>query len=237
MDRILKYGLMLIVLSLSACNGQISNPITSEHRARAEETFNATTFTTSLEQILLWHQTNNTEVVSALNPGIDEAALREKFADLSCRPPEELIELWAWHNGVNDSAHPFIWYHNFLSVEAAIAEYESLMANPLIGWPADWIPIFEFEGEWYFVECYEEPRKASPVGYFFLEDPDAIYAYVNLTKMLETSAIWFNQSAVIWDNDQQGMNEDLKALFEIHQALNEGARFPYSVSQTYPAAE
>jgi hypothetical protein len=160
---------------------------------------------------------------------MDRAALQEEFVDLPCQPTEELIELWIWHNGTHNSAHPFIWYHNFLSVEAAIAEYESLTANPLVGWPEDWIPIFEFEGERYFVECYEEPRKASPVGFFFQEDPDAIYAYSSLTKMLETSATWFNQSAVTWDSDQQGMNEDLQTLFEIHQALNEGAQFPYHV--------
>ena len=220
---------MLIVVSLSACNIHITNPITDEHRTRAEETFKPTTLTSSLEQILLWHQTNQTYIVPALNPGIDEAAIQQKFADLPCQPTEELIELWAWHNGTDDVAHPFIWYHNFLSVEEAIAEYESLTANPLIGWPEHWIPIFEFEGEWYFVECYEQPRQASPVGFFFLEDPDAIYAYSSLTKMLETSATWFNRNAVTWNSDQQGMEEDLKMLFEIHQALNEGAQFPYYV--------
>ena len=47
--------------------------------------------------------------------------------------------------------------------------------------------------------------------------------------MLETSATWFNRNAVTWNSDQQGMEEDLKTLFEIHQALNEGAQFPYHV--------
>ena len=38
-----------------------------------------------------------------------------------------------------------------LSVDAAVAEYESLTANPLVSWPKDWIPVFEFEEEWYFI--------------------------------------------------------------------------------------
>ena len=47
--------------------------------------------------------------------------------------------------------------------------------------------------------------------------------------MLETSVAWFDQNAVIWDVEEENMIEDLKKVYEIHQALNEGAQFPYYV--------
>ena len=55
------------------------------------------------------------------------------------------------------------------------------------------------------------------------------YTYLNLTKMLETSVAWFSQNAVTWDKDEEGMMDDIRQVFEIHQALNEGTQFPYHV--------
>lgn len=224
-----KYILILILAGLGACGPQLASPFREEHQAKAVETFNASNMITSLEQILQWHQTNQTGLPAAINPGKDRATIYEEFAALPCQPTEELLQLWSWHNGTRDVATPFIWYHNFLSVEKAIAEYKSLTRNPLIGWHENWIPVFEFEGEWYFVECYEEPRQASPVGHYFLEETEPYYVYLNLSTMLATSVAWFDQNAVIWDNEEQGMIEDLQKVFEIHQALNEGAQFPYYV--------
>jgi len=142
----LKYLLILILAGLSACGAQLANPFGDQQQAKALETFNASGMMTSLEQIVRWHQTNQTGLSTALNPGKDRAAIQEDFAALPCQPTEELLQLWAWHNGTRDTTTPFIWYHNFLPVEKAIAEYESLTGNPLIGWHENWIPIFEFEG-------------------------------------------------------------------------------------------
>jgi cell wall assembly regulator SMI1 len=225
----LKYVLILTLVSLSACGAQLTSPFRGEHQIKAEETFNDADMIASLEQILLWHQTNQTELAPALNPGKARSAILEEFADLPCQPTEELIQLWAWHNGTRAVATPFIWYHDFLSVEQAISEYKWLTKYPLVGWQENWIPIFDFEGEWYFVECSEEIRQASPVGFYFLEDTETVYAYTNLTRMLETSVVWFNQNAVTWDNEQQGMTDNLQKMFEIHQELNAGAHFPYHV--------
>ena len=53
--------------------------------------------------------------------------------------------------------------------------------------------------------------------------------HTDLSRMLETSAAWFDQNAVIWDKEELGMIEDIRQVFEIHQALNNGAQFPYHV--------
>ena len=229
MYKTFRYALLLIILGVSSCRGLVESPFTDTHRARAEDVFDDTVLSTSLAQILAWHQMNRTEIPDALNPGIDRASILAAFSDLHCQPTEELIQLWTWHNGTQYSPVPLIWYHDFLSVEDAISEYKQLTLNPLIVWGKNWIPIFSFQGEWYFVECYEEARVASPVGYLFLENTEVYYTYLSLTRMLETAAAWFQQGAVFWDNESWGLGDDIKEVFAIHQKLNEGAHFPYHV--------
>ncbi len=216
-------------MGLSACNSQNASLFSDQHRAKAEEAFNNGDMITSLEQILLWHQSNRTDIPAALNLAHSRATILEAFADGPCQPTDELLQLWTWHNGTKEVITPFIWYHNFLSVEEAKLAQERLTSNPLIDWHPNWIPIFEFEGEWYLVECYIDLRRASPVEHFFLENDEAFYVFLNLTKMLETSAVWFGQPAVTWDNEQQGMEEDSRKVFEIHQMLNEGTQFSYHI--------
>ena len=148
MSKMLKYGLMLVVVALSACSLRDASPFVDEHRAVAEKTYNAANMNETLEKILQWHQSNQTGLALALNPGKDREAILNEFKALSCQPTEELLQLWAWHNGTRDVIAPFIWYHNFLSVQAAMSTYQQLIKMPLIGWQKNWIPIFEFEGEW-----------------------------------------------------------------------------------------
>lgn len=231
--------LSLLILSLRCAPGLgsfigdgrwLDTPFSDEHRTVAETAYHRATLITALEQILQWHQTNDTQIPKALNSGQDKAAIKAALADLPCQPPEELLELWAWHDGTAGQEYlPFIWYHDFLSVEEALDDYESLMTLPGLKWQETWIPIFSFEGEWYFVECYPEPRLASPVGYYFLEDTETYYTFLNLTTMMATSAAWYKENAVRWNGERQVLEEDLKHIFEIYQQFNEGADFPYAV--------
>ena len=221
--------LILLLVSLSACGQSLNDPFTETEQAKANEDYTPSDMMTALDQILLWHQTNQTGLDALLNPGTEATAIDDEFSELPCQPTEELIQLWTWRNGTQAASTPFIWYHNFLSVEDALMEYQRLTGNPLIGWRENWIPVFTFEGEWYFVVCFEENQPASTVGYYSLEGTEAIYAYTSLTKMLQTAAELFAQKAVIWDVDNEGMSEDMKAVYEIHQRLNEGAQFPYYV--------
>jgi hypothetical protein len=114
-------------------------------------------------------------------------------------------------------------------LDNALASYQELAGNPFLGWQKDWIPVFTFQGEWYFVECYPEIRKASPVGYFFIEDRVTYYAFESLARMLETSAAWFERGAITWSLDEQGMVEDIRLMHKIYQQLNTGTQFPYYI--------
>jgi len=219
----------MTLFGLSSCNAISADPFTDEQRNKAVEVYSESALSASLEGILEWHQANRTEIPNVLNPGLDRDSIHTAFSDLGCQPTNELIQLWEWHNGTQYTPVSFIWYHDFLSLEDALSEYKYLTSNPLITWNKNWIPVFTFEGEWYFVECYEEARIASPVGYSFLEDTEVYYTYVSLTRMMETSAAYYDQGAVFWDSESWGLGDDIKEVFSIHQTMNEGAHFPYHV--------
>ena len=221
--------MLLVIFGLNSCSSLVKSPFTDIQRIKAAEVFDESELLASLEQILEWHQTNQTDVPAALNPGIERASILDAFSEFPCQPTEELIRLWEWRNGTQSTPVPFIWYHDFLSVEDSLSEYKQLTSNPLIIWNKNWIPIFSFEGEWYFTECYEETQIASPVGYLFIETQEPTYTYLSLTRMLETAAAWFNQGAVFWDNESWGLGDNIKEVFAIHQRLNEGAHFPYHI--------
>lgn len=229
MRKTVKLALFVLVFVLGSCSTLVEDPFTGEQRNQAESVFNKSALSDSLEKILEWHETNQTGISDALNPGADRTSIKNAITGLDCQPTEELIQFWEWHNGTHSSSVPFIWYHDFLSVEDAISENQQLTSNPLVSWRKNWIPIFSFQGEWYFVECYEEIRKASPVGYLFVETQEPTYTYLSLTRMLETSAAYYDQGAVYWDSESWGLGDNIKEVFSIHQKLNSGAHFPYHV--------
>ena len=229
MRKLFIYALLLFSLALNYCDMLVQDPFTEEQRDKADAIYDEFALSIFLEQILEWHKTNQTEIPGVLNIGIDRLSIQDAFTDLGCQPTEELIQLWTWHNGTQYTSVPFIWYHDFLSIQDAISEYKQLTSNPLIGWRKNWIPIFSFQGEWYFLECYEVIRDASPVGYIFIESQEPIYAYLSLSKMIETSATLFSQGAVFWDSQSFGFGDDIKKVFSIHQVLNDGTQFPYHV--------
>ena len=74
-SKMLKYVLILFLVTLSACSPQISSPFLNQYRSKAEETFNNDNMVSSLDQILMWHQTNQTEIPAAVNPGKERTAI------------------------------------------------------------------------------------------------------------------------------------------------------------------
>ncbi len=177
----------------------------------------------ALLEIERWHRDHGTGVT--LRPGLADDGLRALEAELECRLPDEVRSLWALRDG--EPTNGVIWYHRFLPAEEALAEWRSLQGNFFVRWPRSWVPLFEFEGEWYFAICDKEPRKASPVGYFFLEDEPRV-AYVSVTAMLETAAATLREGVVTW-NPAGTLDGDENAIAAIHARYNPGATFPYAL--------
>ncbi|MBT8398890.1 MAG: hypothetical protein KJO98_00300 [Rhodothermia bacterium] len=193
--------------------------------AAAEDAFDNQILLNGLDTILGWHQENATDIVDGLRPGLAVSRIDELLQDAGCEPTAEMRTLWSWRDGA-EAAAPFIWYHDFLSVDEAISQRRLLTGIPFSAWPSNYLPAFSFSGEWYGLHCGGDGRVAGPVLHYSLED-EARMTHVNLTTLVSQMAEALVEEAVVWENG--GMSEDIQAVYRIHQQHNPGYPFPYYV--------
>ncbi len=218
---IVAFGLGIV--SLCGCAGEF--PADALKLQAAEEAYDGELLVQSLDQIKAWHIANKTGVADVLGDGREPASIVAAFVETECRPTEELKSLWAWRDGETGPA-PFVWYHDFLSMEEALSEYESLLLNPLVQWDPQYVPVFSFEGEWYAAYCGKDVSNAGPVVHFFLQDEPRI-SHVNLTIFIAGMVEALRSGAVRWNSD--AMVEDIGKVYSIHQKYNPGYDFPYYI--------
>jgi cell wall assembly regulator SMI1 len=219
---------------LPACRMQaFSKPfnLTQQDIDRAENAYDGAKLTETLERILVWMKKNNPVVAAALKPGLTKSEIADKVSSLPFQLPEEVIALYQWRNGVReDCPGSFIWYHNFLSLDRAIHEYEGMNGLNLSGWHKNWFPLFDFEGEYYFVPCSKKKHSALPIGYYFLEETEATVCYTNLTTMMQTALECFETGAVFVEDKEKGiLRENIRDVKRIYEKHNPGLQFPYHV--------
>lgn len=215
--------LVLCSLAVTGCGADYKTP--NPAVGAAENAFDEQLLMDGLEEIIGWHLENETGLVDGLQPGLAPHRIDELLRDAGCEPTAEMQTLWSWHNGAKAVA-PFIWYHNFLPVEEAISQRRLLTGIPFSKWPSTYLPVFDFEGEWYGLHCGGDGRKAGPVLHYFLEDTPRI-THVNLTTLISHQAEVLETGAVTWRKG--GMVEDVQAVYRIHQHHNPGYPFPYYV--------
>lgn len=197
-------------------------PPTTEDRRRAAELADNARLLAAADRIREWHDENGTGL--SLNDAMSGSSALVATLEFGCDLPEELLALWRWRNG--ESSDVFTWYHRFLSLEDALAEYHALIRSPVYAWQPNWIPVFEFQEEWYFVECARTAVAGAPVSLYFSET-GPLYAYVNLTTFLDTMATAMARGAVRWENGAWQQDEGM--LKNIHDELNASGTFPYAV--------
>ena len=129
-----------------------------------------------------------------------------------------------WRNGENTDS--FIWYHRFLSIQKIISEYNDLTSEDWSLWNNNWIPLFEFQGEWYGVECNESQTVASPIVHYFVED-EPVVAYSSLTSYMKTIAKALKEKVIWWE--EGSWDSDVNRLIDIYNEFNSGTSFPYRV--------
>lgn len=199
--------------------------------SRAEDATNLDQLREGLERIEAWLKLNAPEADAALSPPLGAEELRRRLEPFPYPISEEMSALYQWRNGSkNRSNTPFIYYHDFMSVDRAIEEYRSLNRTGFItGWSGSWFPIFDFQGEYYFAACSPTKRKALPIRFYFNEDPETKVAYVNLTTMILTAADVYESGAVERGPNGGLVERDIRRIRDIHQGRNPGIAFPYAV--------
>jgi cell wall assembly regulator SMI1 len=191
---------------------------------KAEEGYDKKELLASLKYIELFHKLNKTGL--KLNASAKSQDIKEAEYVFGCVLPEELQVLWTWHNG--ESTDKFIWYHRFLSTTDSISQYRSLRLTGILSWKKNWIPVFEYQGEWYGVQCGDTTPKASPVIFYFTESGNAV-AYTNLTRYMQVMAQSMKSGGLKWKADW--WDDDVITVSKLHAELNPGIKFPYYVGK------
>ena len=83
--------------------------------------------TEGLKKIDLWLQVNMPELASELISGISRNEIKEQVQNLPFNLPNEVYELYEWHNG---NAERLIFRnYNFLALKTAISSYHEWLAQ------------------------------------------------------------------------------------------------------------
>lgn len=117
------------------------------------------------EQLADAFETKGVPIRQTLRPGASRDHVIGVAAALGIELPEEVVDLYEWHNGVLDTVadgDSLVFRDNtFISVDAASAEYASIqkyygvhssIESDRVDLKACF-PIARFEGSWYVVAC------------------------------------------------------------------------------------
>ncbi|ELS32634.1 MULTISPECIES: SMI1/KNR4 family protein [Pseudanabaena] len=127
--------------------------------------------------------------------GLSEEKINDLVKDLPFVFPEELRELYKWHNGSGD--HWICVVFPFSSLEDAIKDYKIISTFPN-SWKVNSFPLFSYEDDILFVDC---GKNDLPVWYMYWENGSTEIFWSSITKMILTIAEAFEMGAYGSDND------------------------------------
>jgi len=172
-----------------------------------------------LDDLVTTLQHNGFTMYPHLYPGVSQAQLQTALAPMGLKPPPELYELYAWHDGVDDEQAPIMLFgeHQFLPLTDVLQEYHELMQHyghlPSAISLAQCLPFAGFQGSTLSLYC--EPSPVLGLRYPVIEIyHDISIAFENLKRMVQTVNAWFASGVY----DTEPVNEVLYA--EIRQRIN-----------------
>jgi len=116
--------------------------------------------------------------------GLVVEEIESKLVNSSLCALQEVRSLYQWHDGINNSRELF-HYHTFLPLDEALAIrkswIESNNANNFTLYNPELLPLFEFEGEYYCIECTKLSENSGSIWFVY---HDTSQVYNSLTTML-----------------------------------------------------
>lgn len=159
-----------------------------------------------------------------LRPGLSRADVQAALSSLGLIPPEELYELYEWHDGVDVLNTPELLFgeYQFLPLNDAVQEYQEIIKHysQIVSSInlAQCFPFASFQGANCTIYC--EPTLVDGLQHPVIEIYHGIgVLFENIERMTQTVAEWF--ASGIYDSEP--VNDALRAT--IRQRLN--PRVPY----------
>lgn len=118
-------------------------------------------------------------------PGLSLVEIAEKLRNFPFSIPVEVEELYQWHNGMAiDTPCQLFNYHTFLPLEESLKireEWQKYNTDYMIIYAPDLLPLFEFSGEYYAVQCTTEKQENGLIWFVY---HDSLAVYNSLKSML-----------------------------------------------------
>jgi hypothetical protein len=174
------------------------------------------TLTDILNYILDCRIALDPKFVSTLRPGLSRENIIEMTRDIACEIPEELIELYQWHNGANYVYDNFILFFEFRSLEYAIetnGRYDEIDDVSL--------SIMDFNGDVQLAIILSKDYDLAPIYCVDLESGVYEQCFDSLIAMFQTIAACFDENLYWWNEELetiQSRNYDLYC--QIHKRYN-----------------
>jgi len=178
------------------------------------------TITEKLDTLIQLIESQGFPIRSQLEPGLSRTEIERKTKNLSFQLPEELYELYQWHNGQGEEIYanvPLFRDTFFISLEQAIEDYEAVQAfryGEEDNFLMTSFPFSNFEGSWYILPSHSkllQPQLERPVISVF-EGIEVMYLSVSV--MLETLIQCFLEGAYQIDLDSENI-----PILEVNDAL------------------
>jgi hypothetical protein len=174
------------------------------------------TLTDTLNYILDRRIALDSKFVSTLQPGLSRASILEMTRDIPCKIPEELIELYEWHNGADYVYDNFIPVFEFRPLEYAATTngvYDELDEISM--------SIMDLNGDVQLVIILDKDYDLAPIYCIDLECGVCEQCFDSLTTMFQTFAACFDED-LYWSDEESGLiksrNYDLYC--QIHKRYN-----------------
>ncbi len=175
--------------------------------------------TQSLERLVDIFEHRGIPMRQHLRPGLKRADLQAALSPLGLVPPEELYELYEWHDGVDDPYKPekLFGEHQFIPLSDAIQWYKDLLKYYDQQYfsisLAQCFPFAFYEGDYCTIYC--EPTLTEGL----LHPVIGIYhsigvLFETIDQMVQTAAEWYVSGIY----DTSPVNDALKA--SIRKRLN-----------------
>lgn len=165
----------------------------------------------ALERICNWFQVNAPALLTFLQPGLTCGQIDLQVQDLPFRLPEEVYQLYKWHNGSSAEQYiEFLPQYRFLSLEEAIAQYQMTVeiwgdvsetenCEGGWGWFEGWFPLFAEDSNFYMIEGQSQSISAPIIHFSEYGEHKLIFnsltdMMVAIAECLETDAYFSPQA-------------------------------------------
>ncbi|AFY92274.1 SMI1/KNR4 family protein [Chamaesiphon minutus] len=172
--------------------------------------------TDALNYVLDRHTAINPDFASNLLPGLPREKIIEMMKPIVDRAPEELIDLYEWHNG-SSFYYCFLPCFEFKPLEHAI----EMGINGYHRNNDNWLPIMDCNGDAQLIMMFGENPDTIPIYCRDLECGIYEQCFNSLTTMIQTIAACFDENLYWCDEAQrriQGRNYD--RYCQIHKQYN-----------------